>query len=348
MKLRISLFALALSLIANPAYSAPEPEAKDYKVYELFLEDGSGNPVRIVGTQDQIKSQIAKLQNEAISLAAAVLLGDNCRVEACYKQVVDVSTGITSLVPLTENEILQRELSTAARASRIQSLVDSAGADYQVRADVVFAIPINAGGISRTIQGSLADIESQVTRLRAEAEALRVGEDPCAVETCYKTIVDLHWGLAPATTTTIPLTAEDLAQRAIDRNRQAEQAEALASAAERGLSEGPSPVYEVTVSTPNRSFGTSGTRSQLAEQVRQLQEQANAARANAESLASNPIVERHLIVDLHWGLAPATETIIEREITGAERDARIADANAQAANAQALADAAAAALSEIP
>ena len=348
MKLRISLLATAFLMIINPAYSAPEPLERDYQVYELLLDDGFGNQVRISGTANQIKSQISKLQMDAISLAAAVLLGDNCRVEACYKQIVNASTGASSLIPLTESEILQREEGTAREALRVQNLLASAGDDYQMRSNKLFAIPINAGGINRTIRGSLTNIASQVTQLRAEAEALRLGEDPCAIETCYKTIVDLHWGLAPATTTTIPLSAEDLAQRAIDRNKQAEQAEALASAAELGLSEGPSPVYEVSVSTPNRSFGTSGTRSQLAEQVRQLQEQANAARANAESLANNPIVERHLIVDLHWGLAPATQTIVEREITGAERDARIAQANAHAANAQALAEAAADALSEIP
>lgn len=330
------------------AFAAPEPAEKDLKVYELVLQDNDGNPFRIFGTQDQIKAQVEKLQAEAISLSVTVALGDNCRIQACYKQVVDVSKGTTELILLSEAEIVQRESEVANRAIRIQSLVESAGSDYQVRADAIFAIPINAGGSSRTIQGSISQITAEVARLRAEADSLKVGEDPCAIETCYKTIVDLHWGLAPATTTTIPLTAEDLAQRAIDRNRQAAQAEALAQAAESGLNEGASQVYQVSVTTPNQSYGTSGTRSQLAEQVRQLQEQANAARNNAENLASNPIVERHLIVDLHWGLAPATETIIEREITGAERDARIADANAQAANAQALADAAAAALADIP
>lgn len=343
-------FIIFSLLFVSPisAFAAPEPPEKDYKVFELILQDYEGNPFRVFGTQEQIRGQVEKLAAEAISLSAAVALGDNCRIQACFKQIVDVSKGTTELVPLTEEEILRRELDVANRAIKVQSLVESAGSDYQVRADAIFAIPLNAGGTSRTIQGSLSQIAAEVARLRAEADSLKGGEDPCAIETCYKTIVDLHWGLAPATTTTIPLTAEDLAQRAIDRNRQAEQAEALAQAAEAGMSEGASPVYQVEVSTPNQSYGTSGTRSQLAEQVRQLQEQANAARSNAENLANNPIVERHLIVDLHWGLAPATETIIEREITGAERDSRIAEANQQAVNAQALADAAAAALAEIP
>ena len=202
--------------------------------------------------------------------------------------------------------------------------------------------------MSRTIQGNLNQISEEVARLRFEAEALKSGQDPCLIETCYKTIVDLHWGLAPATTSTIPLTEEDLAQRAIDRNRQITQAEALASAAEEGLASGASPVYQFSVSLPNQSFGTSGTRQQLEATVRDLQERAAQALANASDLASNPIVERSVVVDLHWGLAPATTTITEREITGAERDQRIADANRQAENAQSLADAAAAALAEIP
>jgi hypothetical protein len=47
-------------------------------------------------------------------------------------------------------------------------------------------------------------------------------------------------------------------------------------------------------------------------------------------------------------LAPATTTVIEKEITGAERESRIASANTEAANAAALAQAAQQALEAIP
>jgi hypothetical protein len=102
------------------------------------------------------------------------------------------------------------------------------------------------------------------------------------------------------------------------------------------------------VASNNTSFGTSGTREQLGATVAQLAERAASAAANASNLANNPIVERHVIVDLHWGLSPATTTVIEKEIAGAERDSRIASANTEAANAAALAQAAPQALDAIP
>jgi hypothetical protein len=218
------------------------------------------------------------------------------------------------------------------------------------KATAIYAIPLSVSGSTQTIQGTPQQIAEQVQRLRGEAETLKtsVTVDPCSIETCYKTIVDLKWGLAPATTTTIPLTAEDLAQRAIDRNQAATRAEAIATAAEAGLANGPAPVYSLDVSANNSSFGTSGTREQLAATVAQLAERAASAAANASNLANNPIVERHVIVDLHWGLAPATTTVIEKEITGIERDSRIASANAEASNAAALAQAAQQALEAIP
>ena len=79
-----------------------------------------------------------------------------------------------------------------------------------------------------------------------------------------------------------------------------------------------------------------------------MQEQAAQAAANANNLANNPIVERNVIVDLHWGLEPATTTVEEKTLTGAERDNRIAQANDQATRAAELANAAAQQLAQIP
>lgn len=336
------------SFCLSPVHAAPAPDYESLRVLELNLTDNDGNAFVIRGTYDEIAKKISDLQAEAISLAATISLGDNCRVNTCYKTVVNVSTGETQVLPFTEDEILAREESIVKRAGQVISYLEAIGNDFRVKTEPIFAIPINAGGISTTIQGNIEDINRQVMELRARADELRNSVDLCAVQTCYKTIVDLNWGMGPSTTTTIPLTQEDLAQRAIDRARQIEQADAVASAAASRLSEGASAVYSISISTTNRGFGTSGTREQLAQVVSDLQARALQARQSADQLASGPIIERGIVVDLHWGLAPATTTEYEREITGAERDQRIADANRQAQEELELATAAEKALSEIP
>lgn len=345
-------FAIALTcLIGNQnAVADSELRYSGFGMFHLYLSDDTGSQVVFSGTYEQIQSQIQTLQQTSIQLTSQVQLGDSCRITACYKKIVNATTGEEKIVALTEEEIVVRELDVARSAAKYQALVESAGSNYLDRATAVYAIPITVAGGSQTIQGTPQQIAEQVQKLRSEADTLRASAavDPCSIETCYKTIVDLHWGLSPATTTTIPLTAEDLAQRAADRNQAATRAEAIAAAAESGLARGADPVYSMQVSSPNSSFGTSGTREQLAATVAQLAERAAAAAANASNLANNPIVERHVIVDLHWGLSPATTTIVEKEITGSERDSRIASANAEAANAAALAQAAQDALAAIP
>lgn len=347
-----SKLRLIASLILISSFVLPAAQADSTVTYlggrffALTITDDAGNEFTVTGSPDLIQNRMESIQSEFLALTAQITLGDSCRTQVCFKQEVNATTGETQLIALTEAEILARELEVAKRATRLQAILDSAGANYMTKAESIYAIPISAGGISQTIQGTPAQIASEVQRLRNDAELLKANTsvDPCAVETCYKTIVDLHWGLAPATTTTIPLTQEDLAQRAIDRNQAATRAEAVAAAAESGTA---APVYSFNFQTPNSSFGTSGTRDQLAATVAQLQERAAQAAANASNLANNPIVERNVIVDLHWGLAPATTTIEERTITGEERDARIAAANSEAASAQALADAASQALASI-
>lgn len=347
-KLFFSVTAVAVLTFFAPSSAVADPYGGYYLLQTLNLVDETGNSYSITGTSDQISAKMTEIQNDALRLAAQVALGDNCRIQSCYKTVVNVATGVTETIALTEAEILQRELETARQATRAQALLDSAGGNYQVKATTVYAIPIVTANSSQTIQGTPAQIADQVKDLRARADALKNEADPCATTVCYKTIVDLNWGIGPSTTSTIPLTAEDLAQRATDRANQAAQAEAVAKAAENGLVNGPSPVYSLSVNLPNQGFGTSGTREQLAAVVAQLREQAANAAVNANNLANNPIVERNVIVDLHWGLAPATTTIEEKTLTGTERDNRIAQANDQATRAQELADAAAAQLAQIP
>lgn len=346
------VFVLVLSsiMIGTSAHADSELRYSGFNVFHLDLTDDSGSKVSYSGTYNQIQDQISKLREQAIAMSSQVQLGDSCRIIACYKKIVDVSTGEVEIVPLSDEEITAREIETAKSSAKYFALLESAGNNYLDRASAVYAISVSVGGNLQTIQGTPQQIADQVQRLRSEANALKesAGVDPCSMQTCYKTIVDLQWGLAPAITTTIPLSAEDLAQRVIDRNQAAMRAEDIATAAELGLVNGPAPVYRMEVSSRNSSFGTSGTREQLAAVVAQLTENAVAAAETANNLANNPIVERHVIVDLHWGLAPATTTVIEKEITGAERDARIASANAEASNAAALAQAAQQSLNAIP
>jgi hypothetical protein len=351
MKKTLWIAIVVASLMGNQsAFAEAELRYAGFNMFQLMLTDDSGSQVSYSGTYDQIQTQITTLQEKAIQLSSQVQLGDSCRITACFKKIVNATTGEELILPLSEEEITNRELEVARTAVKYQALLESAGNNYLAKATAIYAIPLSVSGSTQTIQGTPQQIAEQVQRLRGEAETLKtsVTVDPCSIETCYKTIVDLKWGLAPATTTTIPLTAEDLAQRAIDRNQAATRAEAIATAAEAGLANGPAPVYSLDVSANNSSFGTSGTREQLAATVAQLAERAASAAANASNLANNPIVERHVIVDLHWGLAPATTTVIEKEITGIERDSRIASANAEASNAAALAQAAQQALEAIP
>lgn len=349
-KILLTLVLFLLTTMGNTAYAESELRYSGFNMFQLVLTDDSGNKVTYSGTYDQIQTQVTALQERAIQLASQSQLGDNCRITSCFKKEVNATTGEERLTQLSEEEIINRELFVAKEAIRYKALMESVGDNFRARATAIYAIPLNVSGGTQTIQGTPQQITEQVQKLRIEADRLKasVAVDPCSIETCYKTIVDLHWGLAPATTTTIALTSEDLAQRAIDRNREAVRAESIATAAESGLANGPAPVYSIDVSSRNSSFGTSGTREQLAATVAQLVERAASAAANANNLANNPIVERHVIVDLHWGLAPATTTVIEKEITGAERESRIASANSEAANAAALAQAAQQALEALP
>jgi hypothetical protein len=293
--------ALSLLLVGQPANAESVLRYSGFNMFHLVLTDDSGSQISYSGTYEQIQTQISQLQEQAIALASQVQLGDSCRITACYKKIVNASTGEESILPLSEAEIVNRELEVARTASRYQALIESAVSNYLAKATEIYAIPLSVAGSTQTIQGTPQQIAEQVQRLRGEVDALKANSsiDPCTVETCYKTIVDLHWGLSPATTTTIPLSAEDLAQRAIDRNQVATRAEAIASAAESGLASGPAPVYRMDVASNNTFFGTSGTREQLAATVAQLAERAASAAANASNLANNPIVERHVIVDLH-------------------------------------------------
>jgi hypothetical protein len=155
-------------------------------------------------------------------------------------------------------------------------------------------------------------------------------------------LVDLHWGNSPATTTVLPLSAEDLAQRARDRSAAATQARAIADAAASSVAE---PILSLSVNTPNQGFGTSGTRSQLEATVRDLEQRAADAAAHAQDPCAAGGCTK-VIVDLHWGLQPPTTTILP--LDAADIAQRATDAAANAARAAELASAARAALDAVP
>lgn len=307
----------------------------------VTAEDGT--VWKFSGTKTQVERALRKLNSEAAVLAARAATVDPCRVTVCINKTVNLATGITTEIPMTEAEIVLREANTLALANKNIELAALARTKYLGEgASDVLGIPINVNGTSMTITGTAAEIASQVSELQrraVEAEAA-IEADPCAVGGCTKTIVDLHWGNAPATTTVLPLSGEDLAQRATDRSAAATRARAIADAA---AGSSPEPIIAISVQTPNQGFGTSGTRSQLETTVRELESRAAQAAASAAAGCTG-CFDR--VVDLHWGLAPATTTDIP---FSPERIAQhAADAAANAASAAALATAAREALNNVP
>ena len=340
-QLTVAIAAL-LILTASPAANSTSKNTAGKKI-TISVTALDGTILKISGTRAQVERKLLRLERQAVVLAERAAAADPCRTTLCINKVVDVSTGVTTETALTEAEIAIREATVLAEASKKIELATLARAKYiGAGAADVLGIPISVNGTSMTITGTAAEISAQVSELQRqaiEAEAA-IEVDPCAAGGCTKTIVDLHWGNAPATTTVLPLSAEDLAQRAIDRSASATRARAIADAAASSV---PEPIIAISVQTPNQSFGTSGTRSQLEATVRDLETRAAQA---AESAAAGCTGCFDRVVDLHWGLAPATVTDIP---FSPERIAQhAADAAANTASAAALAAAAREALDTLP
>lgn len=336
----LSVLLLSVTSVA-PANSARKTTAGKKISIAVTLDDGT--LWKFSGTKSQVERALKRLESQAATLATRAATVDPCRITVCINKTVDLATGITTEVALTEAEILTREANTLIEANKKIELATIARAKYLGEgASEVLGIPINVNGSSMTITGTASEIASQVSELQrraVEAEAA-IETDPCAIGGCTKTIVDLHWGNAPATTTVLPLSAEDLAQRATDRSAAATRARAIADAAAGST---PEPIIAISVQTPNQGFGTSGTRSQLEATVRELESRATQAAASAAAGCTG-CFDR--VVDLHWGLAPATTTDIP---FSPERMAQhAADAAANAASTAALATAAREALNNVP
>lgn len=345
MKTNRYLVATAIAVFTFSSISTANGAGKTTagKKITISVTAEDGTVWKFSGTKTQVERALRKLNSNAAALAAKAATVDPCRITVCINKTVDVATGITTEIPMTEAEIVLREANTLALANKNIELAALARSKYLGEgASDVLGIPINVNGNSMTITGTATEIAFQVSELQKKAieDEAAVEVDPCAAGGCTKTIVDLHWGNAPATTTVLPLSAEDLAQRAIDRSSAATRARAIADAATNSVAE---PIIAISVQTPNQGFGTSGTRSQLEATVRDLEARATQA-AESAAIGCTGCFDR--VVDLHWGLAPATVTDIP---FSPERIAQYnADAASNAANAAALATAAREALSNVP
>lgn len=90
---------------------------------------------------------------------------------------------------------------------------------------------IQTSNFSMGIEGTLENVTSELNRIAVLPEPL--GEDPCASGGCMKTIVNATTGEVQV----LPLDAQELAQRAIDRQNQYQQQLDLALLAQKALIE---------------------------------------------------------------------------------------------------------------
>ena len=82
------------SLMGNQsAFAESELRYSGFNMFQLVLTDDAGSQVSYSGTYDQIQTQITTLQEKAIQLSSQVQLGDSCRITACFKKIVNATTG---------------------------------------------------------------------------------------------------------------------------------------------------------------------------------------------------------------------------------------------------------------
>ncbi len=343
MRKNLAYLALSSALVVFPASAAfaeneLRPTYGGEATFALEVNSEDGSQLALIGTVNAIKETVTRLQVEALELQARIEIGDNCRVTTCFKTVVDVASGEQQTLALTEEEIKARETFSQSRLLQVSKVLTAVGDGYTSKLEPVMAIPINAGGSSFTIQGTVAQISKQIQDLKNRVTELQDQADPCSLTTCYKTIVDI----AAGTVETIPLSLNDLAQRATDRVNELQRAIAVAEAAENNAG-GASPVYQLSVETQNQGFGTSGTRAQLEQVVRDLQERATQAAANAA--AADPCAAGGC-TSVEVNATTGVTTI--RDLTASELAMRETMRANEAARTAELAAAAAAALANIP
>ena len=94
----------------------------------VTAEDGT--VWKFSGTKTQVEIALRKLNSEAAVLAARAASIDPCRVTVCINKTVNVATGITTEIPMTEAEIVLREANTLALANKNIELAALARSKY--------------------------------------------------------------------------------------------------------------------------------------------------------------------------------------------------------------------------
>jgi hypothetical protein len=283
----------------------------------------------ISGTAAQIAIKLTELQTKASDKQI-----DPCAAGGCTKIIVNATTGETTVLPLSAEDLAQRAKDIEDRTISARKMLEAAAsAEPEPSLTLSVQLPNQSFGTS----GTRAQLEEFVKELESRAATFSNSEDPCASGGCTKVIVNATTG----ETTVLPLSAADLAQRATDRAAEASRSAAAASAARESLANA-EPTLTLSVQLPNQGFGTSGTRSQLEQVVRDLESRAAAA---AERAAADPCA---------GGCAPgisvnaSTGVVTVVPVTPEQIAQRSADAVAEANRSAELAAAARETLNALP
>ena len=222
----------------------------------------------ISGTSAQIAVKLTELQTKAVEKQI-----DPCAAGGCTKVEVNASTGVTTVSPLSAADLAQRAKDIEDRSiSARKTLAAAVSAEAEPSLTLSVQLPNQSFGTS----GTRSQLEEFVKGLESRAATYSNSEDPCAAGGCTKVEVNASTGV----TTVSPLSAADLAQRATDRAAEASRSASAASAARESLANA-EPTLTLSVQLPNQGFGTSGTRSQLEQVVRDLESRSAAAAAQA-------------------------------------------------------------------
>jgi len=224
---------------------------------------------KISGTAAQIASQLTELQQKAAEKQI-----DPCAAGGCTKVIVNATTGVTNVVPLSVEDLAQRKIDMQERATSARKMLEAAA---KAEPEPSLTLSVQTPNQSISTSGTRAQLEEFVQTLEKRATEYKSQNDPCAAGGCTKVEVNATTGV----TTVSPLSAADLAQRATDRAAEATRAADAAKAARESLGSA-EPTLTLSVQTPNQGFGTSGTRSQLEQVVKDLEKRAAAAAETAK------------------------------------------------------------------
>jgi hypothetical protein len=283
----------------------------------------------ITGTAAQIAVQLTELQTNAVEKQI-----DPCAAGGCTKMIVNATTGVTNVLPLSAADLAQRAKDTEDRSTSARKMLEAA---LSAEAEPSLTLSVQLPNQSFSTSGTRSQLEEFVKGLESRAAEYSNSVDPCAAGGCTKVEVNASTGV----TTVSELSAADLAQRSAAAVASANSAAAAASAARESLANA-EPTLTLSVELPNQGFGTSGTRLQLEQVVRDLESRAAAA---AERAAADPCAAggcTKMIVNASTGVTTVSE------LSAADLAQRSANAVASANSAAELAAAARETLNALP